>query len=185
MAKIERAIKYAVDAHAGSKRKGKDRPYILHPIEVMTIIGNLTEDEDIIAAAVLHDTLEDTGVTGEDLERAFGVRVRKLVEAESEDKMKGVSPESSWKDRKQATIQHLGTLDRAEKMICLGDKLANIREMSRDYALQREKLWERFNQKDKRMHAWYYGSIIDLLAEEFGEIPEIREYRELMKAVFG
>ena len=60
MTKIERAIQYAVDAHAGSKRKGKDRPYILHPIEVMTIVAGLTEDEDVIAAAVLHDTVEDT-----------------------------------------------------------------------------------------------------------------------------
>ena len=185
MTKIERAIQYAVDAHAGSKRKGKDRPYILHPIEVMTIVAGLTEDEDVIAAAVLHDTVEDTSVTPKQVEALFGPRVRALVMAESEDKMRDVPAESSWKDRKQRTIRHLAELDRDAKLICLGDKLANIREMSRDHALLGDKLWERFNQKDKALHAWYYGSVMELLADEFGEMPAIREYRELMKTVFG
>ncbi len=185
MTKIERAIQYAVDAHAGSKRKGKDRLYILHPIEAMTIVADLTDDEDVIAAAVLNDTVEDTSVTPEDLEFRFGSKVRALVEAESEDKMRDVPAVSSWKDRKQRTIRHLAALDRGAKLICLGDKLANIREMNRDHALLGDELWERFNQKDKSMHAWYYGSVLELLAEEFGEIPEIREYRELMKDVFG
>ena len=99
--------------------------------------------------------------------------------------MRDVPAESSWKDRKQRTIRHLAELDRDAKLICLGDKLANIREMSRDHALLGDKLWERFNQKDKALHAWYYGSVMELLADEFGEMPAIREYRELMKTVFG
>ncbi len=75
MTKIESAVQYAVFAHAGTKRKGKDRPYILHPVETMTIVAGMTEDEDVIAAAVLHDAVEDTSVTPEDIEREFGERV--------------------------------------------------------------------------------------------------------------
>ena len=185
MTKIERAIRFAVTAHAGTRRKGKERPYIMHPIEVMSVVAGMTGDEDVIAAAVLHDTVEDTDVTAADLEREFGPRVRDLVMAESEDKMKELPAEASWKLRKQATIDHLRTLGRDAKLICLGDKLANIREMSRDYAVLSDKLWERFNQKDKREHAWYYRSICDVLEEEFGEVPEIREYRSRLKSVFG
>lgn len=71
------------------------------------------------------------------------------------------------------------------KLICLGDKLSNLREIARDYALMGDALWERFNQKDKAMHRWYYSSILDLMTETFGEVPTIREYRELMEIVFG
>ena len=182
---IEKAIRFAVTAHEGAKRKGKDRPYILHPIEAMTIVAGMTEDEAVIAAAVLHDTVEDTAVTAADIEREFGPLVMKLVMAESEDKMKDLPAEASWKLRKQATIEQLKTLGRDEKLICLGDKLANIRELSRDHALLGDMLWERFNQKDKHEHAWYYTSICEALEEEFGDVPEIREYRELLQNVFG
>ena len=185
MSKIEQAIKFAVDAHAGMKRKGKERPYILHPMEVMCIVADMSEDEDVIAAAVLHDAVEDTEVTAADIEREFGARVAALVMAESEDKMRSLPAEESWKLRKQATVEHLKTLGRDEKLICLGDKLANIREMSRDHALLGDKLWERFNQKDKREHAWYYKSILGVLEEEFGPAAPIREYRELLRNVFG
>lgn len=185
MTMIEKAVLFATKAHEGTTRKGKERPYILHPLEVMTIVAGLTEDEEVISAAVLHDTVEDTDVTPRDIRQSFGERVERLVMAESEDKMKDLPPEASWELRKQATIDHLETLDRDEKLICLGDKLANIREMSRDYAQIGDKLWERFNQKDKHKHARYYRSICGVLELEFGDIREIREYRELWSGVFS
>ena len=57
MTTVERTIIFAANAHAGTKRKGKERAYILHPIEAMTIVAGLTEDEEVLAAAVLHDTV--------------------------------------------------------------------------------------------------------------------------------
>lgn len=184
MTMIENAIQFAITAHAGTKRKGKERPYILHPIEAMTIVASLTEDPEVIAAAVLHDVVEDTSLGADDIEREFGPRVRALVMAESVDKMPDLHAEASWKARKQATIEHLKRLGRDEKLICLGDKLANIREMGRDHLQLGDALWERFNQKDKNEHAWYYSSICDVLKAEFGSIPAIREYRSLMEEIF-
>ncbi len=184
MTKSEKAIMFAVKAHEGIRRKGKDRLYILHPIEAMTIVASLTEDEDVLAAAVLHDVVEDTDVTEAEIRVAFGDRVAALVMAESEDKMRGIPSEASWTARKQATIDHLAGLERDALLICLGDKLANIREMSRDYKAIGDKLWERFNQKDKKMHAWYYGSVFQVLAKALGDEPPIREYRALLKEVF-
>ncbi len=185
MSKVERAIIFATNAHAGIKRKGKNRLYILHPIEAMTIVAGLTEDEDVIAAAVLHDVVEDTAVQPDEIEQEFGKRVLDLVMAESEDKMRDVPSEASWKERKQHTIDHLDGLDKDAKLICFGDKLANIREMGRDYRLLGDALWERFNQKDKAMHGWYYSAICDELEKEFGSVPAIREYRDLLKTIFG
>ena len=185
MTKIGKAIKFAVDAHGDTTRKGKSRLYILHPVEAMSIVASLTEDQNVLSAAVLHDVVEDTGVTEAELREAFGDRVAELVMAESEDKMRDIPPEASWEARKQATIDHLAGLERDALLICLGDKLANIREMSRDYKTIGDKLWDRFNQKDKKAHEWYYSSIFQILAKTLGENPPIREYRSLLKEVFG
>ena len=183
--KIEKAIAFAANAHDGTKRKGKNRPYILHPLEVMLIIADYTDDEDVIAAAVLHDTVEDTGVTAEDIRREFGERVSELVAAESENKRRGESSENTWQIRKCETIDHIKAASRDAKLICLGDKLANLREIARDYVKEGDALWKRFNQKEKGMHGWYYGSLYEILKAEFGDIPAILEYGRLLEQVFG
>ena len=188
MSKIEKAVAFATRAHAGSVRKGKDKPYILHPLEAMTIVMPYTDDEDVLAAAVLHDTVEDTSVTVERLEKAFGPRVAGLVASVSEDKRKDRAAETTWLERKMETISHLKEASRDTKLICLGDKLSNLREMEEDYAEIDDELWERFNQKDKDMHAWYYREIYKILKEEFDESIspiELDEYAGIMDFVFG
>ena len=184
MTTVEKAILFAVKAHAGTKRKGKERAYILHPLEAMIIVASLTEDQEVLAAAVLHDTVEDTETTQEDICREFGPRVAELVASESEDKREDLPAAETWQIRKGEAIEHLKKAGRDTKLICLGDKLSNIREISRDWATLGDALWERFNQKDKRLHGWYYSSIYELLRDEFGDVPAIREYRELLDQVF-
>lgn len=182
---IVEAESFAEDAHSGQKRKSTNRPYILHPIQVMQIVKGLTEDEEVIAAAVLHDTLEDTSVTRDDLVKAFGKRVADLVAAVSEDKRKDQPAETTWLERKEETIEHMKTADRDVKLICLGDKLSNIRMIAMDYAVIGDEVWQRFNQKDKNMHRWYYTELYKILREEFGNIEEIHDYRNLLEKVFG
>ena len=72
---FERAVIFAVNAHSGMTRKGSRTPYILHPLEAAVIASTLTEDEEVLAACVLHDTLEDTPVAAEELRGDFGERV--------------------------------------------------------------------------------------------------------------
>ena len=99
---IDEAIEFATKAHAGQFRKGTKRPYIVHPVEVADIVATMTQDEEIICAAVLHDTIEDCeGITEEVLREKFGERVASMVALESEDKSK------SWEERKGATILRL------------------------------------------------------------------------------
>ena len=86
---LARAVAYAAEEHVGQFRKGTQLPYIVHPMEVAAICGTMTEDEEVLAAAVLHDTIEDTPATKEDLEDRFGPRVTELVLSQSENKREG------------------------------------------------------------------------------------------------
>jgi len=175
---IKRAAEFAYKAHQGAVRKGTNIPYITHPLETAVITAMMTDDEELIAASLLHDTMEDAGVSFEELKDQFGARVAGLVAEESEDKSK------SWLERKGSTLTHLKAAGRDTKVLTLADKLSNIRSMARDYMLVGEKLWQRFNVKEKEKHAWYYNSMIELL-EELSDFPEYQEYAALCRRVFG
>ncbi|MDO5410587.1 MAG: HD domain-containing protein [Lachnospiraceae bacterium] len=157
---VEKALIFAAKAHNGATRKGSTLPYIIHPAECVAIAASLTEDPEILAAAALHDTVEDTYVTEEMLLQEFGEKVMKLVCADSEDKMKERPAAETWKLRKQATIDALSDASEQEKIVILSDKLSNLRSIDHDYEILGEALWERFNQKDKKMHEWYYRSVL-------------------------
>ena len=183
---LERAVAFAAEAHMGAFRKATRIPYIVHPMEAAAIVATLTDDEEILAAAVLHDVVEDTGHSAEEIREKFGERVARLVLAESENKRTEQSATATWKVRKQETLDFLnGPAMREEKMIALGDKLSNMRQIYRDYSTIEDEVWERFNQKDKAEHEWYYRGILEALRDEFGESLAWKEYRELVEGVWG
>jgi guanosine-3',5'-bis(diphosphate) 3'-pyrophosphohydrolase len=120
------AIHFAAQKHRHQRRKGDDQaPYINHPIVVALQLADIAgvTDPDILAAAILHDTLEDTNTTGEELEQQFGMRVRCLVEAVSDDKS---LPKA---ERKQRQIDHAASLSTGAALIKISDKIANITDM--------------------------------------------------------
>ena len=181
---LNKAVAFAVGAHAGQCRKGTQVPYILHPMEAAVIVGSMTVDDEVLAAAVLHDVAEDTDFTVEDIRAQFGPRVAELVAGESENKREDLPAEDTWKLRKQETLQHLENAPLDVQMIALGDKLSNMRAISRDYAQLGDALWQRFNQKDKAQHGWYYGGIARCLAALQGSAA-YAEYTALVQQVFG
>lgn len=182
---VEKAIIFAAKAHNGTFRKSTNIPYIVHPMEAGAIAASVTDDEKVIAAAILHDTLEDTDTTPEDIRREFGDEVLRLIESDSEDKREELPPEETWKMRKRETINYLrNRADKKEKIIALSDKLSNIRAIYRDYQTIGDALWDRFNQKDKNEHAWYYKSFIETLSELKGTAA-YEEYCELAVKIFG
>ena len=130
---LNQAIIFATKAHEVQFRKGTKIPYILHPMEAAAIVGTMTTDDEIVAGAVLHDVVEDTKTTVEEIKELFGERVASLVASESEDKREDKPAESTWKIRKQETLDHLKNAPIEVKMITLGDKLSNIRAIHRDY----------------------------------------------------
>ena len=182
---VSEAIAFAVRAHDGMRRKKSEAPYILHPMEAAVIVGTMSEDQNLIAAAALHDVVEDAGVTLDEVEERFGKRVRELVESETEDKRADLPPSDTWRIRKEESLQVLkNTKDDAVLMVWLGDKLANMRSIYRDFKVEGNAMWQRFNQKDVNEQAWYYGSIVKL-TERLSNTSAWLEYKTLTEIVFG
>ena len=181
---LDRAIVYAVQAHAGTERRGKDFPYIVHPMEAMAIVATLTSDQTLLAAAALHDVVEDTELTVEDIRAEFGDRIADLVEAESDKFVEGLSAADSWRTRKQAAIDRLAQEPLEVKMVAMGDKLSNMRAIARDYAVQGDGLWELFHVKDRASHEWHYRGLADSLRALAGT-PAFEEFERLIDQVFG
>lgn len=170
---INKAIQFATVSHANQTRKGTEIPYILHCLEAGTIAANLTNtdgsiDNDVVSAAILHDTIEDAFVSYATLKEVFNENVANLVQSQSEDKSK------AWLDRKRDTINFLkSNTSKSVEIATLADKLSNMRSIYRDYAVLKEKLWDKFNAGKESQH-WYYKSI----AESFSQIKDTEEYRE-------
>lgn len=177
---IKKAIDFAKKAHEGQVRKGTNRPYIVHPMEVGEIVATLTKDPEVIAAAYLHDTIEDCKeITKDTLIQEFSVRIASIVDQESEDKSK------SWMERKQTTILHLESAPPEVQMIALADKLSNMRDINRDYPVAGEELWQRFRMKDKATIGWYYKGVRDALEQTYKDTEAFQEYCELIRKNFG
>ena len=179
---FEKAVDFAMKAHEGQTRKDGS-VYILHPLEVAVIIGTMTNDPELLAAGVLHDTVEDTPVTARDILDNFGERVAYLVARETEDKRPGQDPAATWKIRKEESLEELRNSGTDVKMLWLGDKLSNLRS----FAVFSEKLdgnvFDHFNQKDPKEHRWYHEKILEYLSELSG-YPAYKEYRMLFDRLF-
>ena len=182
---VEKAICFAAEKHSGMVRKIEGIPYILHPMEVAAIIGSMTRDEAIIAAGILHDTVEDTDTTRAEIMEEFGPRVAELVAGETEDKRPYMLPEASWRIRKEESLAALEKSDDiAEKILWMGDKLSNIRSIYRLWKRYGDGIWENFNQKDPAEQAWYYKTVIELLSE-LDDHEAYKEYKRLVEEIFG
>ena len=121
---VSEAIIFAAKAHDGMRRRKSDSPYVLHPLEAAVIVGTMTDDQHVIAAAVLHDVVEDAGIAMDEVEQRFGVRVRQLVESETENKREDLPPEETWRIRKEESLRVLAnTEDPAVWMIWIAISL--------------------------------------------------------------
>ena len=180
---LDRAIVFAVRAHAGTERRGKGFPYIVHPMEAVEIVATMTSDQELLAAAVLHDTVEDTDTTVEQIRTEFGDRIASLVASESDIVVEGCSEEDSWHARKQAAIDRLARASHDAKIVALGDKLSNMRAIARDYAQQGDALWNLFHVKDRKEHEWHYRGLADSL-RELQDSFAYKEFEQLINQVF-
>lgn len=183
MTRLTEAIAFAAAAHEGATRKGTDLPYIVHPMEVAAIAATLTDDREVLAAAMLHDVTEDCGVTIEALRERFGARVAALVEQETQ--MSRGDPCQSWEARKREALEKIASGSRETRILALSDKLSNIRAIHRDYRRIGDAVFARFHQRDKARYGWYYGQCVELLRDELGGTDAWRELRLRVTQVFG
>ncbi len=179
------AVCFAAEAHRGQVRKGGGVPFIVHPMEAAAIAATMTNDRHVIAAAVLHDVLEDTDTQPDVILIRFGQDILSLISGDTEDKREGQDPSATWQTRKQETIDYVRTrASLREKMVVLSDKLANLRSMKRDYALLGDALWARFHQHDPAMHKWYYESVVTA-CEGLEDTAAFAECMEIIRGLFG
>ena len=140
--RVERAIAMAMQAHEKQVRKGDGQlPYVVHPVTVALILSRYTGEEDTIIAGLLHDTIEDTDTTPEDIERAFGEKVRDIVLDVTEPKLPGLS----WETKKDRYLRRLQAAPRPSLLVAAADKTANLISMIAVHASMGDALWERFN----------------------------------------
>lgn len=170
--------------HDGQKRKLTALPYILHPMEAAIIVSTMTNDEDVIVSALLHDVIEDTEATEQEVKELFGDRVLSLVKSETENKRKDLPPDATWRIRKEESIEELRCSTKESKMLWLADKLSNMRSIALEYINFGDELFNAFHEKRKSEHAWYYGSILEILREDLGSTFAFIEYEKLINFVF-
>lgn len=175
------ALSFAARAHSGQMRKGTDVPYIVHPVGVMLALIEAGETEpELLAAALLHDTVEDTGTTLAELRRRFGERVAAIVEGCSEPDKR-----DTWEARKQHTIHYLRTAPRDVLLVAAADKLHNLRSLAADEVALGSQLWKRFK-RGRIETAWYYRSTAASLREsELREHVLIQRLDEAVTRFFG
>ena len=182
--RLDDAIEFATKKHTEQTRKRENTPYILHPLEAAAVAAELTKDEDVLIAAVLHDTVEDTDTSIDEVRERFGDRVAELVESETEDKREDLPPEETWEIRKKESLEHLkNSTDPAVKILWLADKVSNVRTLYRLYQKEGDALWDHFNMKDIKKQAWYYRTVSELLSDLDDTLP-YQEYKQIVDYIF-
>lgn len=182
---LEEAIIYATVLHQSKVRKFQNTPYILHPLEVAQILSTITDDLEVITAGILHDIVEDTNGTLEEIRERFGDRVAFIVSSESENKYPGENPADTWKRRKEESIEQLmDSEDPGVKMLWLADKLANIRSLARMHSEMGDNLWKELHQSDPEMQRWYYRSIAEALELSLNKTGAFKEYIKHINSIW-
>lgn len=180
---LDRAIMFALHAHSGTERRKKGFPYIVHPMEAVEIVATMTSDQELLSAAILHDTVEDTDVTVEQIRNEFGDRIASIVAAESDNSHESKDDIENWRARKQAAIDRLATASHDTKIVALGDKLSNMRAIARDYTMQGDNLWNLFHSKERKDHEWHYRGLAESLSE-LHDTFAYKEFEQLIHQVF-
>lgn len=178
---FDKAVKFAIDAHSGTERRGKAYPYIIHTMEAASIVATITNDQEMLAAAVLHDTVEDTEVTIEQIREQFGERVAELVLHETAP----LDANLSWRERKTIQVKQLAGAPYDSKVVALGDKLSNMRGIAWDYRKIGDEVWKLFHAPNGKSDVeWYYRSLGEALSD-LSETLAYQEFMSLLEAVFN
>ena len=167
--RLDNALKLSTTLHQGQCRKDAEgTPYSMHPVAVMCIAGEYTDDEDVLVAALLHDVLEDVELPYEEKEVLirdnFGERVLTIVRSVSEEKdpMEHSDAKETWRERKLAYLKGLEEDGDEARIVCAADKIHNLMSMLSSYEKEGSVLWERFNSSaDDRV--WFYEEVLAML----------------------
>jgi len=171
------AIETAARAHHGQYRKGTKIPYIVHPLAVGRHLIEIGCRDEVIAAGILHDTVEDSDLTLLEIEQKFGSEVSRFVAAVTEP-VKAIA----WEERKKHTLETLSDSPHEVLLIACADKLDNVRSLIREVREEGEIVWEKFG-RPKPQQAWYYRSLADLFLSRKTEGEACGLFQDYFEAV--
>lgn len=171
---VERAMRIAARAHRHHHRKGSDLPYITHPAHAaMILLRAGIDDDEILAAALLHDVVEDTEHTLEMLAADFPPKVVQLVAAMTERKHDHDGRKRSWQERKDEHLRHIASEPWEARAIVLADKLHNLGSMVEDLDAGQD-LWARFNSPPEKI-LWYYREMVTAAFQDEPRLAELAQ----------
>lgn len=161
---IKRAIQFAAKKHHGQMRKeAEPLPYITHPFSVALLVAEGGADDNVVVAALLHDTIEDTDTTREEIAERFNERIAVLVESVSEPKTLN-GRRLDWKERKTAYLENLKKADDGAVLIAVADKVDNIESKLEAFEYEGRSLMGRWDQSPAE-YAWYHGEVLRIAQE--------------------
>lgn len=175
-----KAITFASEKHEGQFRKGVEVPYITHPLRVAERLIRIGCSEELATAAVLHDVVEDTSATLDQVRSHFGNYVANIVKGVSE-----ADKSLPWQERKEHTINYLKEASSDELILSMADKLDNLSSIKQDLEYFGEHIWDRLN-NDKDAQGWYYRSLLEIYRSQpdIQSLSMFNEYEKLVEEVF-
>jgi len=181
--RINKAFVMAADYHKDQLRKGEKHPYIIHPFEVFLVCQDLDCEEDTLIAALLHDVIEDTECSEEDVREEFGENVLKIVRSNTE-----TNKSLSWKERKQHTVDTLDGRTQEELKMFIADKYVNLKSFISAYERKGEDMWKAFH-AGKEQQKWYHEELykaLDRLLDKNEKTSEyLKAFRDGLDRLFG
>jgi len=178
---VHLALIFAARKHT-KPRKGTHIPYITHPVHVAIILARHGFDDQVLAAAILHDVLEDTETTPEELRTAFGDNLLRMVKDVSEPKFKRPKSET-WEQRKRAKLKHLQSASREALAISAADRLHNVSNTLHDIEVSGPAVWERFRRGPEKILE-FERSVLEILRQRFPH-PLTEEYAAALRRLEG
>jgi (p)ppGpp synthase/HD superfamily hydrolase len=154
---VESAIAFAIRSHAGQERKGQPGvPYVVHPIHVGMLLSRHGARPPVVAAGILHDVMEDSGVARDDLARAFDAEVAAIVVEVSEDRSR------TWEQRKLHTIEKIASMSDGARAVTAADKVHNLADLRRLLVLRGDEVWKLFR-RGREPTLDYYRRVLEQL----------------------
>ncbi|RUL85522.1 HD domain-containing protein [Tautonia sociabilis] len=183
--RLDLALRSAALWHDGQRRKASPVPYVQHPMAVALILDRLGFDEDVVIAALLHDAVEDTDASLDQVRERFGDRVAELVGHCSEQKRDPQGNPRPWADRKRDHLEALRSAPMEARAIVLADKLHNLQSIAADLAAGGP-VWDRFNAGRDQVIAGYRAAIDGLSADPDPRIEALaRRGRAVLSEIEG
>jgi GTP pyrophosphokinase len=157
--RFDDALIFALAAHAGHFRKGTETPYASHLLAVASIVIDYGGNEDEAIAALLHDSVEDSGIDPEQIRARFGDEVADIVVACTDSLGEDRDDKNKWRLRKETYLEKLETAPAPVLLVSAADKLHNVRSIVKDLRAIGHKVWARFK-GDKDGSLWYYKTLV-------------------------